>query len=85
MTINRTILKILPFIFLGFLLAQEVDVANYDCEDCHGEEGWEILEFEFFSHNETRFPLQGNHSLLEYLLDATASYMFGYFSVSYRF
>ncbi|MFC1549851.1 hypothetical protein ACFL46_00980 [Candidatus Neomarinimicrobiota bacterium] len=65
MTINRTILKILPFVFLGFLLAQDVDVANYDCEDCHGEEGWEILEFEFFSHNETRFPLQGNHSLLE--------------------
>ncbi|MFQ6607178.1 MAG: hypothetical protein ACE5EE_01430 [Fidelibacterota bacterium] len=38
-------------------------VPGYDCQDCHGAEGWDVLTLAGFSHQLTSFPLGGTHRM----------------------
>ncbi|NOZ04479.1 MAG: hypothetical protein GXO92_07755 [FCB group bacterium] len=40
---------------------QGFNVPGYECGDCHGPAGWDILELKRFNHQTTAFPLEGNH------------------------
>ncbi len=39
------------------------DLPGYDCSDCHGSQGWTILDLSGFSHQFTNFPLEGSHQV----------------------
>ncbi|NOZ75512.1 MAG: hypothetical protein GXO90_09110 [FCB group bacterium] len=47
----------------GISLGQQpgIEVSGFDCGDCHGATGWNVLEFSGFSHQSTGFPLEGAH------------------------
>jgi len=38
-------------------------VPGFDCQDCHGAEGWDALTLTGFDHQLTRFPLAGTHRM----------------------
>ncbi|MFQ6604968.1 MAG: hypothetical protein ACE5D8_05365 [Fidelibacterota bacterium] len=48
---------------LGLGQERSFNVAGYDCGDCHGAAGWEILTLSGFNHDFTQFPLTGSHKV----------------------
>jgi len=66
--VNRYFIRILGVLSLGIILSvalgqqSAIEVSGYDCGDCHGATGWDILEFSGFSHQSTGFLLEGAHA-----------------------
>ncbi len=55
--------QLFALVFIAIGLSQDVDlnVPGYECSDCHGSDGWEMLTLRGFSHEQTSFPLKGIH------------------------
>ncbi len=58
----RTVLC-LPFLvlFLFGFQSDDWDIPGYDCGDCHGSAGWDVLDLSGFNHQDTNFDLEGSH------------------------
>jgi hypothetical protein len=39
----------------------ELIVPGYDCGDCHGSAGWDVIDLSKFDHQQTGFQLKGAH------------------------
>ncbi len=53
----------IPLIILNVFGFQEDDwdIPGFDCGDCHGSQGWTVLDLSGFNHQQTNFQLEGSH------------------------